>query len=109
MDRADAPARLRVSVVYSPRPREVDEVGLVLGDGATVADALRESGLQARHPGFDLTAANVGIWGTPCGRDQRLRDRDRVEVYRALIVDPKEARRLRYQAQRGKGAANLKR
>ena len=105
---ADAVGVLRVSVAYSPGPRVVDEVALALPDGATVADALQASALQARHPSLDLAAASLGIWGAPCRREQRLRDRDRVEVYRALQVDPKQARRLRDEAQRG-GERRVKR
>ena len=99
MDSADAAPRLNISVAYSPRAGEVDEVTLRLAPGATVADALRESGLQGRHPGLAIDTLPVGIWGAFCERDALLRDRDRVELYRPLRVDPKEARRQRYRAQ----------
>ena len=95
MARADAPAPLHVSVAYSPCAGAVDETALRLDAGATVADALRASGLQARHPALDIAAAPLGIWGVRCRPDAALRDRDRVEVYRALQVDPKDARRRR--------------
>jgi putative ubiquitin-RnfH superfamily antitoxin RatB of RatAB toxin-antitoxin module len=98
---AEDPARLRVSVVFSPRAGAVDSVDLLLDPGATVADALAASGLQARHPGVDLSALTTGLWGALCERGDLLRDRDRVELYRPLRVDPKEARRQRHQAQRG--------
>ena len=99
MGRADAaPGALRVSVAYSPRAREVDEVALTLPGGATVRDALQASALAQRHPELDLAAAALGLWGTPCRIDDPLRDRDRVEVYRPLRVDPKEARRRRHAA-----------
>jgi len=98
MDRVD---ELRVSVAFSPRAGEVDVVELLLPAGATVADALRESGMQSRHPGHALEKLPVGIWGAFCERSDLLRDRDRVEVYRPLQVDPKEARRQRQRAQRG--------
>jgi putative ubiquitin-RnfH superfamily antitoxin RatB of RatAB toxin-antitoxin module len=96
-DDADAP--LTVSVAYSPRAGEVDEVTLKLAPGSTVGDALRASGLSVRHPGLALEALPVGVWGSFRDRSDRLRDRDRVELYRPLLVDPKEARRLRYRAQ----------
>ncbi len=92
--------RLNVSVAYSPLAGEVDEVMLQLAPGATVADALRESGLQGRYPGIALEALPVGIWGSFCDRGNALRDRDRVELYRPLRVDPKEARRQRQRVQR---------
>jgi uncharacterized protein len=89
---------LSVSVVCSPRAGVVDEVLLSLPEGATVADALRESGMAARH---DTDKLAVGVWGVLAALGDRLRDRDRVELYRPLQVDPKEARRLRQQKQRG--------
>ena len=95
----DGAARLNVSVAYSPRAGEVDEVSLQLEPGATVADALCASGLQARYPHTPLDALPVGIWGVFCQRGDALRDRDRVELYRPLLVDPKEARRRRQRAQ----------
>ena len=98
MDRVE---ELRVSVAFSPRAGEVDVVELLLPAGATVADALRESGMQSRHPDHALERLPVGIWGAFCERTDLLRDRDRVEVYRPLQVDPKEARRQRQRAQRG--------
>jgi putative ubiquitin-RnfH superfamily antitoxin RatB of RatAB toxin-antitoxin module len=97
MDRVE---ELRVSVAFSPRAGEVDVVELLLPAGATVADALRESGMQARHPGHALEKLPVGIWGAFCERTDPLRDRDRVEVYRPLQVDPMEARRQRQRVQR---------
>jgi uncharacterized protein len=102
-------ALVRVFVAYSPGPEVVDEVQVSLTPGATVADALQASGLQARHAGVDLSTAPVGLWGALCERTQVLREHDRVEVYRPLKVDPKEARRLRYKNQRGTRSAKLSR
>ena len=62
--------------------------------GATVADAIRVSGL-AEAAGIDVDAHDTGIWSRRVPRDHRLRDGDRVELYRPLQVDPKEARRAR--------------
>jgi putative ubiquitin-RnfH superfamily antitoxin RatB of RatAB toxin-antitoxin module len=91
----------RVEVAYSAAPREVDLVQLEVSDGATVLHALRESRLLERHPDIDLATAKVGVWGRVAPLSQVLREGDRVEVYRPLIVDPKEARRLRYKRHRG--------
>ena len=88
---------LSVAVVYSPRAGVVDEVLLSLPQGATVADALRESGINTRH---DTSGLAVGVWGVLAAPGDTLRDRDRVELYRRLQVDPKEARRLRQRKQR---------
>lgn len=106
---APGESTMRVCVAYSPASGSVDEVALSLGVGATVEDALLASGLQLRHAGVDLSTAPVGVWGVLCGRAQVLREHDRVEVYRPLQVDPKEARRLRYKNQRGPRRAKLSR
>lgn len=91
---------LSVSVAYSPRAGSVDEVVLQLPPGATLIDALRASGLLQRHPEIDLAVLRTGIWGRAKPHDTPLRERDRVELYRPLVVDPKEARRQRYRKDR---------
>ena len=93
-----------VEVVYSPAAREVDCIALELADGATVLHALRESRLLERHPQIDLASAKVGVWGRVVPLSHLLREGDRVEVYRPLIVDPKEARRQRYRRQKVSGS-----
>ena len=87
---------LKVEVAYCPRPGVTDLVALRLPGGATLAEALAASGLLERHA---LTAEGLrtGIWCKPRESHTVLRDGDRVEVYRPLTVDPKEARRLRYK------------
>ena len=100
-----APAKLiAVAVAFSPRAGVVDEVTVSVAEGATLADALRASGLLERHPQIDLAVQRVGIWGRLQALDAPLRERDRIEVYRPLLVDPKEARRQRYRKQRQKAA-----
>jgi putative ubiquitin-RnfH superfamily antitoxin RatB of RatAB toxin-antitoxin module len=91
---------MRVVVAYSPAPRQVDLAELALPEGATVRDAIAASGLLARHPAIDMAAQKVGVWGKVRALDAPLRDGDRVEVYRPLKVDPKEARRQRYRKQK---------
>ena len=93
-----------IEVAYSPKAGVLDRVALQLPDAATVADALGASGLLARH-GLELAQLRVGIWGRACEPATLLRQHDRVEIYRALQVDPKEARRLRYQRHRDSVAA----
>ena len=97
MDRADG--GLRIEVVYSAAPREVEVVALDMPAGSTVADALRQSGLLTRH-GLEGQALRCGVWGHPKPLETPLRNHDRVELYRPLLVDPKLARRLRYKGQR---------
>jgi putative ubiquitin-RnfH superfamily antitoxin RatB of RatAB toxin-antitoxin module len=71
-------------------------VSLQLKVGDTVGDAVRVSGLCARHA-LDEATLRVGVWGRLQPVDMALREHDRVELYRGLQVDPKEARRLRYK------------
>lgn len=91
---------LRIQVVHSPGPRQVEQQALTLAPGASVADALRAAGLTVPEGG------DVGIWGRRAPLTQALRDGDRVEVARALRVDPKVARRERFRKQ-GSRAAGL--
>jgi putative ubiquitin-RnfH superfamily antitoxin RatB of RatAB toxin-antitoxin module len=63
--------------------------------GATVRQALEVSGLALEVPGIDLDSMVVGIYGKKKTLDTVLREHDRVEVYRPLIADPKNARRRR--------------
>ncbi len=95
---------LRVEVVYCPKPGVNDLVLLSLGPGATVEAALRLSGLLERHA-LPLDGLRVGVWCKARELSSVLRDRDRVEIYRPLTVDPKEARRQRYKRTRGATAA----
>ena len=99
---------LAISVAYSPRAGMVDLCELTLPAGSCVGDALRASGLAQRYPALDLAGATLGVWGALAAADRLLRDRDRVEVYRPLLVDPKEARRRRQQQQREQAVAARK-
>lgn len=87
---------LRVEVVYCPQPGQTDRVELQMPAGATLVDALQASGLLARHS-LVLAGLRAGIWFKAKDPGTLLRDRDRVEIYRPLTVDPKEARRQRYK------------
>ncbi len=98
-------ALLRVEVAYAPQPRVVDLVALALPAGSTVRQAVEASGLLARH-GLELNAAlALAVWGRAVDAATPLRERDRVELLRPLLVDPKEARRLRYRSQGERRAA----
>jgi putative ubiquitin-RnfH superfamily antitoxin RatB of RatAB toxin-antitoxin module len=92
-----------IEVVYCPRPSQTDRTVLQVQEGCTVGQALAASGVLARH-GLEEAAVAVGVWGRQQALDHPLRARDRVEVYRPLQCDPKEARRLRYRRQREEGA-----
>ncbi len=87
-------AALKVEVVYAlPGGEDVSTVSLA--PGATASDAVIASGVITRHPEIDLARHKLGVFGKVVRRDARVADGDRVEIYRALAVDPKEARRKR--------------
>jgi len=85
---------ITVSVVYA-LPERATEIELELPAGATVAEAIARSRIEERHPEVDLARAAVGLFGRRVRRDAVLADGDRVEIYRPLLADPKEARRRR--------------
>ena len=85
---------IRVELVYALHDAQ-DVVVLTLPAGTTVGDAIAVSGIGPRCRGIDAGAAPVGIYGRVVTRDAVLSDGDRVEIYRALLADPKQARRRR--------------
>lgn len=92
---------MRVELVWSPRAGDVQHRWLVLAEGCTVEAALRGCAeFMTAQAGQPLDALRIGVWGRLRPLATVLRERDRIEVYRPLTVDPKEARRLRY-AKRG--------
>jgi uncharacterized protein len=95
MDRADTAAMIRVSVAWSPKPGEAFEVSLEVACGTNALEAIRASGVLERHAQIDISTQEVGIWGRAVALDSLLADGDRVEIYRPLLLNPKEARRLR--------------
>jgi putative ubiquitin-RnfH superfamily antitoxin RatB of RatAB toxin-antitoxin module len=87
---------VNIEVVYCPSPGHCDRVQLQLPEGACVREAIVTSGLCHRY-GMSLESVEAGVWGRRQPLESTLRDLDRVELYRPLRVDPKEARRLRYK------------
>jgi len=90
---------IQVEVAYALPQRQV-VIPLHVGAGATVAQAIDASGVLAKFPEIDLAQNKVGIFGKLTKLDSTLRNRDRIEIYRPLIADPKEVRRKR--AEEGK-------
>ena len=85
-----------MEVAYALREKQM-LIALEIGEGATVRDAIDSSGvLEYVTPGGAIEG-RVGIFGRRVGLETVLGDGDRVEIYRPLIADPKEARRNRAQ------------
>jgi putative ubiquitin-RnfH superfamily antitoxin RatB of RatAB toxin-antitoxin module len=92
-------ATINVEVIYAvPHQQPLLRVRLV--EGATVEEAIRQSGVLDAFPDIDLAKNKVGIFSKLVKLDEKVRDKDRVEIYRPLIADPKEVRRKR--AEEGK-------
>lgn len=90
---------IRVEVVYA-LPHEQALLTVQVADGATVEDAIRASGVLERFPDIDLGRNKVGIFSKLVKLGETVREKDRIEIYRPLIADPKEVRRKR--AEEGK-------
>ena len=89
-------AHIEVEVVYATAKRQ-KSVRLTVPAGTRVAAAIRASGLLAEFPEIDLTVNAVGVWGKVVPLEHALREHDRIEIYRPLKVDPKQARVIRAQ------------
>ncbi|WP_413721194.1 RnfH family protein [Sodalis sp. RH23] len=87
-------ADIRVEVVYALPERQYLRQ-LVLAAGSTLEQAIQASGLLAIRHDIDLDKNKVGIFSRPAKLSDRLNDGDRVEIYRPLLIDPKELRRQR--------------
>ena len=90
---------VNIEVVYA-LPNEQILLKRAVPTGTTVADAVQASGMLVKHPEIDIAKNKLGIYGKLTKADAVVRDRDRIEIYRPLIADPKEVRRKR--AEEGK-------
>jgi putative ubiquitin-RnfH superfamily antitoxin RatB of RatAB toxin-antitoxin module len=92
---------MRLEVLVCKAPRQVERLWVDLPTGATVLQALQAaSSALPNGPDLSRTELKVGVWGRACRLSQPLGEGDRVEVYRALTADPKDARRRRFAAQK---------
>jgi putative ubiquitin-RnfH superfamily antitoxin RatB of RatAB toxin-antitoxin module len=91
---ASAAPPIHVEVVYA-LPQRVWRVELSLLAGSTVSMAVDAARLRERIPELADRELDLGIFNHPCNGARVLRDGDRVEIYRPLLIDPKDARRLR--------------
>ena len=84
-------------------PEKQELLKIKMSSGSTVAQAIDQSGILSQFDGIEVDPTKVGIFGHMTDMDQVLRDGDRVEIYRALIADPKEIRRQRAKEQAEQG------
>lgn len=82
---------VQVELVYIPAKGAMVHLHLSLKAGATVAEVLNASGILTSHP--EVKAFSVGIFSKQVTLDSKVKSGDRIEIYRPLLVDPKEKRR----------------
>ena len=88
------PKQIPVEVVYA-LPEHQQIIRLNVEDGSSLREAIIRSGVLEQFPEIDLDKAKTGIFGKLSKADTPLRAKDRVEIYRPLIADPKEVRKQR--------------
>lgn len=86
--------RFVVRVCYATAANEVWRE-VEVEQGTTIEQAIRSSGMLEAVPGIDLATQPVGIYAKKKSLDTVLREHDRIEIYRPLVADPKQTRRLR--------------
>jgi putative ubiquitin-RnfH superfamily antitoxin RatB of RatAB toxin-antitoxin module len=87
-------ADIRVEVAYAT-PEKQALLAITAPAGCTVAEAIERSGIRQEFPDRELDLTNVGIFSRKANLGDTLRDGDRVEIYRPLLIDPKELRKQR--------------
>lgn len=85
---------ISVEVAYA-LPHKQEVLSLKVKPGTMVSEAIEQSGILRDFPEIDLASAKVGIFAKQTTLDAVLRDKDRIEIYRPLIADPKEIRKRR--------------
>lgn len=87
---------IEVEVVYAAVDRQVLRV-ISVAEGTAVRAALMASEIDAEFPGLDLSSCPLGIFGKVIADPdtRQVQEGDRIEIYRPLLADPKEVRRLR--------------
>ena len=98
------PDMITVEVAYA-LPHTQSLLSLKVTPGTTALQAILQSGILQKHPEISLATIVLGIFGKKVPADRILQAMDRVEVYRPLLVNPKDARRQRAAAKNGKPEA----
>lgn len=93
---------IEIELVFASAERQ-RLLAIQAGAGVTVAEVISQSGIDLYFPGERIDELAVGIWGKLVGRDHIVRDGDRIELYRPLEIDPREARRQLASAGRTMG------
>ena len=89
---------INVEVAYATE-QYVELIELSVTEGTTVLEAITQSGMAELHPEAKIAEGFIGMYGKLCSPDTSVREGDRIEIYRPLLADPKEARRRRADRQ----------
>ncbi|MFK5893392.1 MAG: RnfH family protein [Pseudomonadota bacterium] len=89
--------KIQVEVVYGTKEKQL-LMQVDVNKNATIEDAIRNSGILGEFPEIDLEVNKVGVFSKLAKLDKVLKNKDRVEIYRKLIADPKEVRKQRAAA-----------
>ena len=90
---------ITIELIY-PLPNEQKLITIEVQSGSNVEQAITLSGILEQYPQIDLSNNKVGIFSKACKLDDLLREGDRIEIYRPLIADPKEARKKKASLQK---------
>jgi len=85
---------MRVEVVFAMAEKQ-ELLVIEVPEGSTVAAAIERSRLAGQFPDIDFDTLQAGVWGKPAARGHVVREGDRIELYRPLEMDPRDARRLK--------------
>lgn len=88
---------LNIEIIYA-LPNKLTRLALNVPEGTTLGEALVQSNLFKEHPELSLDTITTGIYGEITTLNQKLNDKDRIEIYRPLKMDPKTRRRNRHAA-----------
>jgi uncharacterized protein len=99
---------ITVEVAYA-LPDEQTILEIEVPADCQVEDAIKRSGILERYPQIDLSTDKVGIFGKMCKLNATLKNKDRIEIYRPLIADPKESRRQKAEMAKKKQAQTSER
>ncbi|WP_375752898.1 RnfH family protein [Vibrio sp. HN007] len=96
---------IHVEVVYA-LPTEQRVLIQVVDKDSTVEEIIKQSGVLDMYPEIDLAKNKVGVFSRNVKLDATVRDKDRIEIYRPLLADPKEIRRKRAEQAKAAGKAD---
>lgn len=94
---------VRIEIVFATVERQ-ELLQIEVPSGSRVGDVVRRSGIGNLFPDYDFEQCTLGIWGDVVHADRSVREGDRIEIYRALGIDPRESRRLLAAQGRSMGA-----